>query len=237
MHGPLVLCLMLSLALVGATNAAGPDEPDQAPALVTPDSVLASQPELQPDTATAPTPSEFVGNDASCPCTENACCCGQLVGKFRCLWDTYCADRRECWRKACGQGTCGPGICGRSHCGTCCGKPSRALFVVGGAPCVIRKGHLHRAGCRISNCDGCCGGAVGTFGAVEEAAPLENGAPTEPTPAGAGAPTEAAPNSPQPEESLQPTPPAASETPATLDTKSASSRRTWWLKRNNNIPR
>jgi hypothetical protein len=173
-----------------------------------------------------------MSSDSSCPCTDNGCCCGKLVGKYRCLWDTYCADRRECWRKACGQGSC----C-RSQCGASCGKTSRALIVVSGTRCSVRQGHLHRVGCHVSNCDGCCGGAGGADGIVEEAAPTKEGVPSEPTPADTGAPPEAAPNPSESEESLQTTPPAASETPATTDTKSASSRRTWWLKRSNNIPR
>ena len=237
MHGPLVLCLALSLAFVGATNAAGPDEPDQAPAAVTQDSVLMGQPELQPHPFAAPEHSSFAGSDASCACNDEGPCCGNLVGKYRCLWDTYCTDRRECWRKACGQGSCGKGLCGRPQCGACCGKTGRALIVVSGTPCFARKGHLHRAGCHLSNCDGCYGGAAGAIGVVEEAAPANNGAPTEPTPAQPGDQPEAAPIPLEPGESLQPTPPAASETPATNDTKSASSRRTWWLKRANNIPR
>lgn len=221
MQGPLVLRLLLSLAFVGATNAAGPDEPVLAPAVVTDDSVLMTQPELQPNTFAAP--------DASCPCTDDGRCCGNLVGPFRCLWDTYCADRRECWRKACGQDSgC------RSQCGACYGTAGRALVVVNGTSCSVRKGRLHRAGCHVSNCDGCCGGAVGV---AEEAAPFKNEAPAEPTPADAGGQPAAALNPPESEESLQPNPPAAFETPTTNDMKSASSRRTWWLKRSNNIPR
>jgi len=231
MQGPLVLCLSLSLAFVGATNAAGPDEPVQAPVTVTDDSVLTTQPELPPDTFAEPVHTMATGSDTSCSCTDDGCC-GNLVGKYRCLWDTYCADRRECWRNACGQGSCG-----RSHCRKCHVKTGRALIVVNGTRCSVRKGHLHRANCHASNCDGCFGEAEGAVGVVEEAAPVTNGVPNEPTPADASAQPEAAPQPPESEESLQPTPPAALETPATNDIKSASSRRTWWLKRSNNIPR
>jgi hypothetical protein len=232
MQGPFVLCLLLSLAFAGATNAAGPDESVQAPATATNDSELTTQAELTPDSFATPPQTVVMSPDSSCPCTDNESCCGNLVGKYRCLWDTYCADRRECWRKACGQGSC----C-RSQCGTSCGKTSRALIVVSGTRCSVRKGHLHRAGCHVSNCDGCCGGAIGADGVVEEAAPTKEGVPAEPTPADPGALPETAPNPPESEGSPQVIPPTVPETPTIHDTKSASSRRTWWLKRSNNIPR
>lgn len=228
MYGHFALSMLLSLACVAATYAAGPQD-DPAP--VPPDMNL-DGPALIQDEA-------WTTSSSACP-EQSACvrpryaayrgqamrhqfgdsnCCAEQFGGFGPLWETYCADKNRC----CGAATaCGPSTryprfedCG---CRARCAPP-----LLSGYYWQALRARFQRSDCcTFPSCD--CDCTTPTMFESDEAALQQAVPPAEPSPA---MPDEA--------DQLVPAPPPGppEPTPAT----STSSRRSWMQKRVDALPR
>lgn len=225
MYGHFVLSVLLSLACVASTYAAGPrDDPAPVPPSMNLDGPALINDEALTNSGTAITvqpavagPRHFAYRGLETPHRSDDCnCCGESFGGFGSLWETYCADRNRCW----GAGAaCGPSPC-YPRCGSGCRTAYPPLFT--GCHWQALKTRFHRPNCCAApSCD--CDSAATVVSEPVDATPQEAAEPAAPTPAD---PTPA-----QPDESLQPAPTPPPAPPDAKQAQSTSSRRAWLQQR------
>ena len=247
MHGHFVLSVLVSLALVASTRAAGPDDPAPAPSFAPNGTVLLNDqaaPSLDPALEAQPVSSgprhyAYRQYTSQNPADDDGGkCCAEYFGGFGCLWESYCADRH----RGCGAAACGSAACGASGCRAMPCYPSlRTSLGLPRACDGCRRSALrvrsHGPGCRGTPCDCGCDAASPAMIGPGEVAPQEVGPTPEPTLAEPEKALEPAPTPVTPDESIQPAPPPTLEAPDAQAVKSASSRRNWqhrrasWLSR------
>jgi len=221
MHGHFVLSVLLSLACVATTCAAGPqDDPAPAPpglnlvgpalinneALTNSDSAITAQPSIAKPRYVGYRGFETQHRSDDCNC------CAEYFGGFGPLWETYCADKHRCWGAA--------AACGPSSCYPRCGLGCR----IGCAPPLFSgyyrkafRARCHRFDCCVGpSCDYDCGAPA--MSEPLEMTPQEAAEPAEPTPA-------------QPEQSVEPAPAPPPAPPDATPAMNTSSRRSWLQKK------
>jgi hypothetical protein len=225
MHGHFVLSVLLSLACVASTCAAGPDDDPppippsiilDGPALINDQALTDSGPAMPVQPAAAgPRHFAYRGFETRYR-SDDGNCCAEYFGGFGPLWETYCADKNRCRGPA--------AACGRSPCYPSCGFGCRAgcATMLDRSRRQIPRARIHGPGCRATPACDCDSAAPATE--PVESTTQEVGEPAAPTPA-------------QPDESVQPAPTPPPDPPAAKEPVSTSSRRGWMQRRAGSLPR